>query len=427
MSARPAFRGYVKQPRMRTTKPPIWLLMSATVSSQMALTIFLPSLPTIARDLGVSYGTAQLTLSVYLFAFAFAQLAVGPLSDKLGRRPLLLASLAVFTLGSVCCALSPTIETLLASRLIQACGACGGVVLGRAIVRDSRTGVEAPRAMGYMASSMALAPALSPLLGGQLLGFFGWRSNFWFTAACGLAVMVAVWRILGETAPKAAPRTTGVVRDYLDGFSAVLRERRFIGLMIATTCASAGFNVFFSGGPILLIQVMGVAVETFGWFTLAWAGNFVLGSLVSSRLQGRVKSLLLIPVGQGILTLGAMAMMNMEGEGVSDANAYFRKKLLRMGVVKPTDIEAEELMAEMQGKPQDPNAMYLQAAAEEATAKAAKARADTVETVASAELKRAQTLETLSKVDETSQDMAITNAEAVQQIMQGQIIQPVVR
>ena len=125
--------------------------------------------------------------------------------------------------------------------------------------------------------------------------------------------------------------------------------------------------------------------------------------------------------------LGAMAMMNMEGEGIADANAYFRKKLLRMGVVKPTEKEAEELMAEMQGKPQDPNAMYLQAAAEEATAKAAKARADTVETVASAELKRAQTLETLGKVDETAQNMALTNAEAVQQILQGQIYQPVVR
>jgi hypothetical protein len=125
--------------------------------------------------------------------------------------------------------------------------------------------------------------------------------------------------------------------------------------------------------------------------------------------------------------LTAMAMMNMEGEGIGDANSYFRKKLLRMGVVKPTDMEAEELMAEMQGKPQDPNAMYLQAAAEEATAKAAKARADTVETVASAELKRAQTLETLGKVEENSQNMALTNAEAVQQILQGQIVQPVVR
>jgi hypothetical protein len=123
----------------------------------------------------------------------------------------------------------------------------------------------------------------------------------------------------------------------------------------------------------------------------------------------------------------AMAMMNMEGEGLSDANAYFRKKLLRMGVVKPTDAEAEELMAEMQGKPQDPNAMYLQAAAEEAMAKAAQARANTVKTVADAELSRAKTLETLGKVDETSQNMALTNAEAVQQILEGQIAQPVVR
>ena len=123
--------------------------------------------------------------------------------------------------------------------------------------------------------------------------------------------------------------------------------------------------------------------------------------------------------------LTAMAMMNMEGEGVGDANAYFRKKLLRMGVVQPTDTEAEELMAEMQGKPQDPNAMYLQAAAENEMAKAAKARADTVETVASAELKRAQTLETLGKVDETAQNMAMTNAQAVQEILQGQIVQPV--
>ena len=294
---------------MRTTKPPIWLLMSATVSSQLALTIFLPSLPAIARSFNVTYGTAQLTLSVYLFAFAFAQLAVGPLSDSMGRRPVLLASLVVFTIGSVCCALSPTIETLIASRLIQACGACGGVVLGRAIVRDSRSGPEMPRSMGYMASAMALAPALSPLLGGQLLGAFGWQSSFWFTAAVGFAVLVAVWHILGETAPKAPPRTTGVVRGYVDGFRVVLRERRFVGLMIAATCASSGFNVFFSGGPILLIQTMGVAAELFGWFTLAWAGNFVVGSLVSSRLQGRVKSLLLIPVGQGILTLGAVAMM----------------------------------------------------------------------------------------------------------------------
>jgi hypothetical protein len=156
-----------------------------------------------------------------------------------------------------------------------------------------------------------------------------------------------------------------------------------------------------------------------------------VGPSSSTKRQATVRALTgMLQITQDPETaqvITAMAMMNMEGEGISDANAYFRKKLLRMGVVKPTDMEAEELMAEMQGKPQDPNAMYLQAAAEEATAKAAKARADTVETVASAELKRAQTLETLGKVDETAQNMALTNAEAVQQILQGQIVQPVVR
>jgi hypothetical protein len=156
-----------------------------------------------------------------------------------------------------------------------------------------------------------------------------------------------------------------------------------------------------------------------------------VGPSSSTKRQATVRALTgMLQITQDPETaqvITAMAMMNMEGEGISDANAYFRKKLLRMGVVKPTDMEAEELMAEMQGKPQDPNAMYLQAAAENETAKAAKARADTVETVASAELKRAQTLETLGKVEETAQNMALTNAEAVQQILQGQIVQPVVR
>ena len=115
----------------------------------------------------------------------------------------------------------------------------------------------------------------------------------------------------------------------------------------------------------------------------------------------------------------AMAMMNMEGEGISDANAYFRKKLLRMGVVKPTDAEAEELMAEMQGQPQDPNAMYLQAAAEEASAKAAQARANTVKTVADAELARAKTMETLANIENDDQTLAINSAKTIQEMMRG--------
>jgi hypothetical protein len=154
-----------------------------------------------------------------------------------------------------------------------------------------------------------------------------------------------------------------------------------------------------------------------------------VGPSSSSKRQATVRGLTgMLQITQDPETaqvLTAMAMMNMEGEGISDANAYFRKKLLRMGVVKPTDDEAQELMAEMQGRPQDPNAMYLQAAAENETAKAAKARADTVETVASAELKRAQTVETLSKVDMDSQDHALNMAEQISGMIQ-QETQPVV-
>ena len=293
---------------LRTARPPIWLLMMATVASQLALTIYLPALPSIAQHFNVPYGTAQLTLSIYLLAFAFAQLAVGPLSDRIGRRPVLLGALVIFVVASAACALSDSVEMLIGARLAQACGACGGVVLGRAIVRDSRSAQEAPRAMGYMASGMALGPALAPLLGGQVLVLFDWRATFWLTAIVGALVLALVVLILGETAPKRA-HPSGWLRGLLEGFAIVVRERRFVGLMIAATSASAAFNIFFSGGPILLINVMGVSATLFGWFTLAWAGNFVLGSLLQTRLQGIIRSINLIAVGQLVLVAGALGMV----------------------------------------------------------------------------------------------------------------------
>ncbi len=125
--------------------------------------------------------------------------------------------------------------------------------------------------------------------------------------------------------------------------------------------------------------------------------------------------------------LQAMAMLNMEGEGIGDVRDFFRKKLLRMGVVKPTEQEAEQMMIELQGQPQDPNAVFLQAAAEEAIAKAAQARASTIKTVADAGLSRAKTAETLAKTSLEQQNLVLTEIEASQQAVMGQEIQPVVR
>lgn len=158
-----------------------------------------------------------------------------------------------------------------------------------------------------------------------------------------------------------------------------------------------------------------------------------VGPSSSSRRAATVRALTgMMQITQDpetLQVLGAMAMMNMEGEGVGDVQDYFRKRLIRMGVVKPTDAEAEALMAEMQaaGQQQDPNAIFLQAAAEEAVAKAAKARADTVETIASAELKRAQTAETIAKASEIDQNIALTTIDALEQASLGEQVQPVVR
>jgi hypothetical protein len=182
------------------------------------------------------------------------------------------------------------------------------------------------------------------------------------------------------------------------------------------------------GGEVGFVELMRPALDKSGAMVIendmtsaSFDVNVDVGPSSSSKKSAVVRALTgMLQITQDPETaqvLTAMAMMNMEGEGLADTNAYFRKKLVRMGVVEPTDVEREELMAEMQGQPQDPNAIFLQAAAEEATAKAAKARADTVETIAEAEYKRAKTLETLSKVDIDVESAAVDNAQKVQSMV----------
>ena len=182
------------------------------------------------------------------------------------------------------------------------------------------------------------------------------------------------------------------------------------------------------GGEVGFVELMRPALDKSGAMVIendmtsaSFDVNVDVGPSSSSKKSAVVRALTgMLQITQDPETaqvLTAMAMMNMEGEGLSDTNAYFRKKLVRMGVVEPTEVEREELMAEMQGQPQDPNAIFLQAAAEEATAKAAKARADTVETIAEAEYKRAKTLETLSKVDIDVENAAVDNAQKVQSMV----------
>lgn len=161
--------------------------------------MYLPSLPAIARELGASTAGTQLTLSAFLVGFAAGQLVYGPVSDRVGRRPVLAAGLGIFVAASLACAVAPTIELLVAGRFLQALGAAGPIVLARAMVRDLYEGPRAGRELSRMGTIMGLVPAFAPILGGVLQGAFGWRANFLAAVLFGLALAAVALTVMPET------------------------------------------------------------------------------------------------------------------------------------------------------------------------------------------------------------------------------------
>ena len=156
-------------------KPPLLILVLATAVGPMAINIFLPSMPRLEVDLSTSYAMVQLTLSLYLVGLAVAQLAYGPLSDRYGRRPLMITGVCIFLVGTVICIVAPSITILIIGRVLQAIGGCAGVVLGRAIVRDMYDRDKSASMLAYITMSMVVAPMLSPTIGGLIDEYYGWR------------------------------------------------------------------------------------------------------------------------------------------------------------------------------------------------------------------------------------------------------------
>ena len=280
--------------------------MAIVVVCQFALAIYLPSVGAIRAWFSAEAGATQALLSVYLIVFAVTQLAVGPLADRYGRRRILIVGLALFGAASLLCATAPSFAVLLLGRAVQAVGACAGVMLTRAMVRDVFSGPAAMRAMSLISAAGALAPALSPLAGGQLQLLFGWWASFAATGLAALALVALSWRLLPETGQAGGhvESLAGLWR----GYAMVLRRRRFLGFTLNGTCATGAFYVFLAGAPELLIERRGVPLEMFGWFTFAWAGSFVVGSLSSGRLAQRHGPARMVPLGVALLTVGGLAM-----------------------------------------------------------------------------------------------------------------------
>jgi len=240
------------------------LLGALTGMAPLGIDMYLPSLPAIGRDLHALPSETQATVSAFLAGMAVGQLFYGPAADRLGRRPPVLFGVAIFIVASVGCALAPSAGWLIAGRFVQALGACAGGVVARAVIRDRFDHIETARMLSLMMLIMGLAPILAPLLGGTLLLVGGWRINFWFMSAFGVAICLAGYLRLKETrsAETAAhARTENPFQAYL----ALMRQPKLVGYALAASLNGATLFTYISASPDLLIGAYKIPPSQFGF------------------------------------------------------------------------------------------------------------------------------------------------------------------
>ena len=249
--------------------------------------LYLASLPHLARYFETSPAVAQQTLSLFVIGFGVAQLIMGPVSDRYGRRPVLLAGLVLYVVATIACAVAGSIHTLLAARLAQAVGCCTAVVIARAIVRDVHAPAEGARVVARASSLMALAPLLGPILGAYLQVRFGWRAAFVVLTFFSTALVLVTWRGLGETNQHKNPAALQL-SGLAHGFREILVEPQFWAYTLPGALSYASIFVFISGASFVLIDVLKVPTS---WFGYAWAigvSGFLAGTVVCRKLFGRI-------------------------------------------------------------------------------------------------------------------------------------------
>jgi len=278
------------------------LLMAMTAIGPATLNILVPAMPGLITRLATDAGTVQLTLSLFLLSLASAQLLLGPLSDRFGRRPVVLAGLSLAVLASFAAIASSSIESLIGVRIVQAIGASTGVVIGRAIIRDLFERDRAAAMIGLVTTAMVIAPMISPLVGGILDTAFGWEAIFLFIALFSAAVLLWAFVMLPETRPANVAHTPGALRQ---DARALLGSAKFLAYVLAGALGSAPFFTFLGGGPHVVVTLMGRTSAEFGlWFAVTSLG-YMSGNFTAARLSQRFGVDWMITAGIGFELIGA--------------------------------------------------------------------------------------------------------------------------
>jgi DHA1 family bicyclomycin/chloramphenicol resistance-like MFS transporter len=284
------------------------LLAMLTGLGPLSVDMYLASLPSIGRLLGAPSSQVQLTISAYLIGFAIAQIFHGPLSDRHGRRPVLLAALGIYLVATLACALSFSIETLIAARLVQAVGGSGATVLARAVVRDMYEGTRIGRELARMAAIMALAPLVAPLIGGVLETTLGWRSNFVMLFCFGMAAWIMIWFLLPETLRQRAPEPVSVAST-LRSYRRFLADRGFVIHLGIATCCLAGLFAWISSAAFVLQDIYGLSALAFGGAFAIGSSGYLLGTAIAARFVMRWGGGLTMGFGAAAMALGGLLMV----------------------------------------------------------------------------------------------------------------------
>lgn len=283
------------------------LLGCITALGPLSTDMYLASLPSLAQLYRTDAATVQLTLSAFLAGFAATQLVYGPLSDRFGRKPVLLVGVMIFVLASIGCALAPSIEALIGWRFVQALGACSGVVLGRAMVRDLFERERAARMMSMIAMALGLTPAVAPVLGGYLHAHLGWQANFVAMALIGLALWLSIVLLLAESNQRRDPAATRI-GPMLHNFATLIRHQRFRGYVACIAFCYGGLFSFISGSSFVLMGVFGISETAFGYcFGLVVIG-YIGGAMIGARFTVRLGVDRMLQLGVGCCALGGVLM-----------------------------------------------------------------------------------------------------------------------
>lgn len=291
------------------------LLTVLTALGQMSTSLYTPSMPSMATALGTTAEQVNLTFGVFLVGFAVSQLVYGPLSDRYGRRPVLLVGLVVFLLASYACTTAESIETLIFFRFIQAVGACSGQTLARAVVRDVHGATGAARIYAYIGAALAVSPAVMPIIGGYLQLWFGWRSVFLALTAIAALALLGSLMLLQETNRNPDPKATRP-RQLLATYATLLRSPQYLGFTGAVTFIFAGLMAFSAISPFIFIQLLGLEPHIFGMLNVVSVCGFLTGTLLAGRYAARVGIARLLRLGTLCTIAGGAAMTGFALAGV---------------------------------------------------------------------------------------------------------------